>query len=143
MGKSSSPNGSGQENKIRPKKLRPALRVEPARCRKSADDYAASILRSEAFVTDEHVLQALALWKFNKDKRRTNVFPAGPSFVFSDTFGLTRAKNKIRIATSTGRFPNVFALLARWLTIRQPVSSLGRAFAWTSINVNFGYRPPS
>ena len=91
-------------------------------------------------MTDEHVLQSLALWKFNKNKRRTNVFPDGASFVFSDTFGLTRAKNKIRIATSTGRFPNVFALLARWLAIRQPVSSLGRAFAWTSISVNFGYR---
>ena len=143
MGKSSSPNGSDRANKTRTKKLRPALRVEPARCRKSADDYAASILRNEAFVTDEHVLQAVALWKFNKDKRRTNVFPDGASFVFSDTFGLTRAKNKMRIATSTARFPHVFALLARWLSIRQPVSSLGRAFAWTSVSVNFGYRAPN
>ena len=71
MGKSSSPNGSGQENKIRPKKLRPALRVEPARCRKSADEYAASILKNEAFVTDDHVLQALALWKFNRNTQAT------------------------------------------------------------------------
>ena len=140
MGKSSSPDGSDRTNKTRTKKLRPALRVEPSRCRKSADEYAASILRNEMFVTDEHVLQSLALWKFNKNKRRTNVFPDGASFVFSDTFGLTQSKNKIRIATSTTRFPNVFALLAKWLSIRQPVSSLGRAFAWTSINVNFGYR---
>ena len=94
-------------------------------------------------MTDEHVVQALALWKFNKNKRRTNVFPDGASFVFSDTFGLTRAKNKMRIATSTARFPHVFALLARWLSIRQPVSSLGRAFAWTSINVNSGHRAPT
>ena len=140
MGKSSSPGGSGQENKIDTKKLRPALRVELARCRKNADEYAASILRSGTFVTDDHVLQALTLWKFNKNKRRSNVFPDGASFVFSDTFGLTRAKRNIRIATSTDRFPHVFALLARWLSIRQPVSSLGRAFSWTSINVNFGYR---
>ena len=143
MGKNSSPNGNGRENNIRAKKLRPALRVEPVRCRKSADEYAASILRSESFVTDEHVVQALALWKFNKNKRRTNVFPDGASFVFSDAFGLTRAKNKIRIATNTGRCPNVFALLARWLNIRQPTSSLGRAFAWTSISVNFGYNAAS
>ena len=47
------------------------------RCRKSSDKYAASILRSGTFVTDEHVVQALALWKFNKNKRRTNVFPDG------------------------------------------------------------------
>ena len=94
-------------------------------------------------MTDEHVLQALALWKFNKNKRRTNVFPNGASFVFSDTFGLTRAKSKLRIAKSTARFPNVFALFARWLSIRQPALSLGRAFAWTSISVNFGYRTAS
>ena len=140
MGKRSSAKGTDRENKIRAKKLRPALRVEPARCRKSADEYAASILSSGTFVTDDHVLQALTLWKFNKNKRRSNVFPDGASSVFSDTFGLTRAKRKIRIATSTDRFPHVFALLARWLSIRQPVSSLGRAFAWTSINVNSGYR---
>ena len=91
-------------------------------------------------MTDDHVVKTLAHWKFNKNKRRTNVFPDGASFVFSDTFGLTRAKNTIRIATSTDRFPNVFALLARWLSIKQPASSLGRAFAWTSISVNFGYR---
>ena len=143
MGKNPSPNGSDRANKTRTKKLRPALRVEPVRCRKSADEYAASVLSSESFVTDEHVVQALAHWKFNKNKRRTIVFPAGASFVFSDTFGLTRAKNKIRIATSTARFPNVFALLAKWLSIRQPVSSLGRAFAWTNISVNFGYRAPN
>ena len=90
-------------------------------------------------MTDEHVVQTLALWKFNKNKRRTNVFPDGASFVISDTFGLTRAKDKVRIATNTDRYPNVFALLARWLNIRQPTSSLGRAFAWTSISVNFWY----
>ena len=113
------------------------------RCRKNADEHAASILRCETFVTDKHVVQALALWKFNKNERRTNVFPDGASFVFSDTFGLTCAKNKIRISTNTDRYPNVFALLARWLNIRQPTSSLGRAFAWTSISVNFGYRTVS
>ena len=143
MGKSSSPKGNDRENKIRTKKLRPALRVELARCRKSADEYAASVLRSESFVTDDHVVQALAHWKFNKNKRRTNVFPDGASFVFSDTFGLTRAKNKIRIVASTARFRNVFALLARWLHIRQPASSLGRAFAVTRLSVNFGYRTVS
>lgn len=76
-------------------------------------------------MTDEHVAQALALWKFNKNKRRTNVFPDGASFVFSHAFGRTREKN-IRIAASTERFPNVFALLARWLHIRQPATSFGR-----------------
>ena len=140
MGKRSSVKGNDPESKHRTKKLRPALRIEPVRCRKSADEYASSVLRSGMFVTDDHVVQALALWKFNKNKRRTNVFPDGASFVFSDTFGLTRTKHKIRIATSTDRFPNVFALLARWLRTRHPISSLGRAFAWTSISVNFGHR---
>ena len=139
MGKRSSVKSTDRESTDRTKKLRPALRIEPARCRKSADEYASSVLRSGMFVTDDHVSQALALWKFNRNKRRTDVFPDGASFVFSDTFGLTRAKNKVRIATSTERFPNVFALLARWLSTRQPISSLGRAFAWTSISVNFGH----
>lgn len=121
------------------KRRRPALKIEPTRSRKKADEYARHVLENHAFVCDRHILETLRLWRFHEDKRRTNVFPPGAGSVLSDTLGATTTRSgKVRLTNSTTGFPSVFALFARWLRCHQP-GTLSVKFPFTSIDVNYAY----
>ena len=90
-------------------------------------------------VTDEDVLDVLRLWHFKSNRTRTNVFPAGASFVHSDTLGAIRNRvGKVVPTKQTVKNPAVFALLSRWLEDNIP-DVFTQPFTVTSVNVNFGY----
>ena len=90
-------------------------------------------------VTDEDVLDVLRLWHFKSNRTRTNVFPAGASFVHSDTLGAIRNRvGKVVPTKQTVKNPAVFALLSRWLEDNIP-DVFAQAFTFTSVNMNFGY----
>ena len=119
--------------------MRPALKIEPTRSRKKADQYARGVLQNHNFVCDKHVLETLKLWRFHENRHRTNVFPPNEDFVFSDTLGATTTRSgEIRVTNSTANFPSVFALFARWMRCHQP-ASLSVKFPFTSVNVNCAY----
>ena len=89
--------------------------------------------------SDEDILDVLRLWQFKTNRTRTNVFPVGANFVHSDTFGAIRNRiGKVVPTKQTIQHPPVFALLSRWLEDNLPVV-FKQPFAFTSINVNFGY----
>ena len=90
-------------------------------------------------VTDEDVLDVLRLWHFKSNRTRTNVFPAGASFVHSDTLGAIRNRvGKVVPTKQTVKNPAVFALLSRWLEDNIP-DVFTQPFTFTSVNMNFGY----
>ena len=90
-------------------------------------------------VADEDVLDVLRLWHFKSNRTRTNVFPAGASFVHSDTLGAIRNRvGKVVPTKQTVTNPAVFALLSRWLEDNIP-DVFTQPFTFTSVNMNFGY----
>ena len=90
-------------------------------------------------VSDGDVLDVLRQWQFKTNRTRTNVFPVGANFVHSDTFGAIRDRiGKVVPTRPTIQHPSVFALLSRWLEDNLPAVFM-QPFAFTSVNVNFGY----
>ena len=90
-------------------------------------------------VSDGDVLDVLRQWQFKTNRTRTNVFPVGANFVHSDTFGAIRDRiGKVVPTRQTIQHPSVFALLSRWLEDNLPAVFM-QPFAFTSVNVNFGY----
>jgi len=56
------------------------------RSRRKADRLAQSKLALGGPITSADVLEVLSLWRFHKNKCRTNVMRDGQQWVFSDTF---------------------------------------------------------
>ena len=56
------------------------------RSRRKAEQLAKTKLAAGGPVTSADVLEVLSLWRFHKNKCRTNVMREGQQWVFSDTF---------------------------------------------------------
>ena len=114
------------------------LKREMARNRRSAHDLAMERL-SLPLVRDEDVLEVLRRWCFESNKTRTNVFPAGATYVHSDTMGAVRNRvGRVVPTKKTIKHPAFFGLLSRWLEDNLP-DVFTMPFSFTSINVNYGY----
>ena len=108
-----------------------------ARNRRSAHELAMERLRVPV-VSDEDVLDVLRKWYFKSNRDRTNVFPAGATYVHSDTLGAIRTRVGRVVPTKiTMKNPAVFALLSRFLEDNIP-DAYAMPFRFTSININFG-----
>ena len=55
------------------------------------------------------------MWSFDKNTSRENVIPKDHDFVHTDTFGLTKSKdrNKVDVCSKTCNFPHVACVLSR------------------------------
>ena len=108
------------------------------RNRYAAESYADGVLRAGVNVTEEQVLAGLRLWYFKKNKVRTNVMPAGASFVESETLGLVRSRDGRIVATrNTVKYNRFFAMLTAWFRHNRPTDV--RLFPFTSISCNYNY----
>ena len=91
------------------------------RSRRRANLLAETILESERIVLDKHVLEALRVWKFHKNKIRTNVMKENEVWVYSDTLGIVRSRNGALCATrATKQYPAFMRLVCRWVLDMQP-----------------------
>lgn len=94
----------------------------------------------KATVTTEDVLDVLRAWKFVENPMRTNVFPEGKTWVYSDTIGLISSRYSSNCVESTlaKLYPDIIRLLSRWLQDSGP-SQYNVPFPFTSVNINFDY----
>ena len=108
------------------------------RSRKRANKWAKQVLeRKCTYITDEDVLPGLRLWRFHKNKIRTNVMPEGQKWVFSDTLGIARSRNgKLCLARASKENPDFHAMLCRWV---EGLTTADAQFVFTSISLNCAY----
>lgn len=90
-------------------------------------------------ITNKDVLSVLQKWHFAENTARTNVNPKGRNWVYSDTLGLSRARDGRYIATGpTRQYPDVMGIMSQWLRDQKP-AEFGKSFPFTSISVNYAY----
>ena len=83
--------------------------------RRVAEQFAATIVQrmdeGGKRPSDSEVLACLRLWAFRKNSWRTNVIPAGETYVLSDTLGAVRrlTGGETRATDATKRHPQWFA----------------------------------
>ena len=103
-----------------------------------------SLLGSEP-PSDTQIEEVMALWKCQRNSKRTNVIPDNQRWVHSDTlgyiapYGEQRGKHPLIISQATVGHEQFVQLLSRWAASKTPNSGLQHAFKYTSISVNIGY----
>lgn len=93
-------------------------------------------------ISDSDVLEVLRLWKFRKNRNRTNVMRPGQICVESEMLGVVFARMycKCGIAAATRRCPAVTKLLCQYINDNPPSGiRLGECFPFTTICINRGY----
>lgn len=89
-------------------------------------------------VSTEELTCILDMWGFAKNGGRLNVMKEGQKYVFSDTLGLLQDRlGDIHCTKAALRYPEVIAVMNKWLSDRLPDEA--KSFAWTSLNVNKNY----
>ena len=63
------------------------------RSRKRAEAMAEEVLRKGCYVTDADMLATLRLWRYHRNKTRTNVMRENETWVYSDTLGIVRSRD--------------------------------------------------
>lgn len=90
-------------------------------------------------ITNKDMLSVLQKWKFLENQGRPNVNPTGRSWVYSDTFGLSKTRDGRFVATPcTREYPQVMAVMNQWLKDQKP-AGFAKHFPFTSISVNYAY----
>lgn len=89
-------------------------------------------------ITDDEITQCLEAWGYARNPNRTNVFPDGRQWVWSDTLGLIRDRlGSIHVQKATTKYPEFTELIVKWLTDRLPKEV--KHFKFTSLNLNKDY----
>ena len=135
---------SGRSNKQQGFNINKQLRSE--RCsglfreRTSADKYAQIVNGCCTFISDAQVLRVLILWQSDIDTQSAEVCLADAHCRSVYTLGMKEDDlGLIGLDSYTCRCPNVFMVLARWMTSRQP-PNLRFTFPWTSIRIEVSYK---
>ena len=104
----------------------------PPRSRKKANQLASTLLESGGAITDQAALDALRLWRFHKNKVRTNVMREEQKWVYSDTLGIVRSRDgRLCLTKATRDHPAFFRLLNTWVQDNKP-AFLKDNFPYTS-----------
>ena len=100
--------------------------------RRKAEERAKTLLEERGErMRDEDALELLRLWRFKKNKTRTNVMSEKQTWVYSDTLGVVRSRTGVFCLTqATRRHPHFFRALCVWQRATQP-ASLKAAFTFT------------
>mmetsp|Transcript_79333 Transcript_79333/g.157157 ORF Transcript_79333/g.157157 Transcript_79333/m.157157 type:complete len:444 (-) Transcript_79333:397-1728(-) len=111
--------------------------------RAAANEHAKHLLeqaeKQGKLITNNDMLSVLQKWKFLENAGRPNVNPAGRSWVYSDTFGLSKTRDGRFVATPCTRaYPMVMAVMNQWLQDQRP-KDFAKLFPFTSISVNYAY----
>jgi hypothetical protein len=95
--------------------------------------------------TDMHIEEVMALWKCQRNSKRTNVIPDDQRWVHSDTLGYItpygdqKDMHPLIISQATIGHEHFIQLLTRWIASKAPDSGLDHDFRFTSISINIGY----
>ena len=115
--------------------------------RASAESRAGAILAllGSDLPSDAHIEEVMALWKCQRNSKRTNVIPGDQRWVHSDTlgyiapYGEQRGKQPLIISQATVGHEQFVQLLSRWASSKTLNCGLRQEFNYTSISVNIGY----
>ena len=107
--------------------------------RHQANCFAESLLAKVNGITNDDILELLRRWSFSKNRKRTNVLPAGRSWVHSDTFGLVSnaATNGPVVTLLAQHFPAIAAACHKWAS--QHPQWIHGSIPCTSLTLNKGY----
>ena len=103
------------------------------RSRRRANEKARSLLEMGAAITDVDVLEMLRMWRFHKNKIRTNVMRETQTWVYSDTLGIVRSRDgRLCLTKPTLQYPAFMMALCMWVHDLRP-DAFPEPFPFTSV----------